>query len=131
MIYPTADYLINHLGVPYGIIRYPNNRIEINIIDVIPLQFTGILDQDKVKIYDGDILEFGYPEYTDKRDAVWEVVFDTYHFPTLSLRRKPKKEGKDWKGREDGYIYYDWSSSNLARSKIIGNRFENPELLKQ
>ena len=106
MIYPESDFLINHLGVPCIISRFSNNRIEVNIVEVIPLQFTGFHDKNGKEIYEGDILDCGQ----DPNAEVWwdeelgQFSISTYH-ATLSL------------------------CDNLRNAKIKGNKYENPELL--
>ncbi len=120
MIYPECDFLINHIGTPCVITRYPKNRIEVNIADVIPLQYTGLKDKNGKEIYESDVLK-------------WE---EGKHFNAC---------GRKCKG--DYIVYVEWGESGwlpfeakegysgttmfeVRDCEVIGNIRENPELLK-
>ena len=105
MIYPGCDFLINHLGVPYVISRFPNNRIEVNIAEIIPLQFTGFHDKKGKEIYEGDI--------------VFETGSGNYNIEWIN-------EGACF-GKKSNTGFR--TLQPFATYKVIGNIYENPELL--
>lgn len=86
-------------------------------------QYTGILDKDGKEIYEGDILEWGmsfsedpfpklrFVEFND-RQLIWKVV-----------------EVGDYPVSVD-YLY-EAISPSTRWCRVVGNIFENPELLKQ
>jgi uncharacterized phage protein (TIGR01671 family) len=91
--------------------------------DVIVMQFTGALSDDKVEIYEGDILENG--------NGVWLEVYWNEDFLQFKQRvfnkRNVESLGYEWqedpKDRTDVDLRFNFK-------KIIGNIYENPELLK-
>lgn len=74
--------------------------------DFILMQFTGLLDKESKEIWEGDILEFdGYEWGGDNNRAI--VKWEHGGFESIGL----KYEWKHW-------------------CEVIGNIYENPELLK-
>lgn len=77
--------------------------------DVILMQYTGLKDKNGKEIYEGDIVQ--YKDWKDNYgDTPVEVDFINGQF---SINHHATKEYDEW-----------WSEC-----EIIGNRFENPELL--
>lgn len=81
-------------------------------------QFTGLLDKHGKEIYEGDIVKGSY-EYQDCFcDLIEEVKFFDCYFTPFGA----------WFGDGSGTLYS--SSINPENFEIIGNIYENPELLK-
>ena len=79
--------------------------------EVIPLQFTGLKDKNSKEIYEGDIVE-------DKSvGRIMEVSWCTRHMGFELLEPTDKNGGKIWE--------YE----SLSECEILGNIYENPELL--
>lgn len=70
-------------------------------------QFTGVLDKDGVEVYEGDIVINCYPSVQSK---------------------KKKMKVISWKTR--GKTGTGFNISSLTKVKVIGNVYENPDLLK-
>ena len=84
--------------------------------DFILLQYTGLKDKNRKKIYEGDILtETDFCKY-----PVPDVIIVKYKgsgFWAWDIKMKA------FNGDVDGWVNYD--------TEIIGNIYENPELLKE
>lgn len=96
-----------------GQITYRGDKLK----DIVLMQCTGLKDINGKLIYEGDIIKYLY--YNPERYSKWIVVFnpDTLEFGT----------------RGYGYIGYQrLTSYSIFNNKVevIGNIYENPELLK-
>ena len=96
------------------------------------IQYTGLKDKNGKEIYEGDIINWIDREY--KQDEIGVVVFidGTFKLKHPMCYQKDYDRGYDemitfWK---DGI--HDWRSieNNYFDFVIIGNIYENPELIK-
>lgn len=100
-------------------------RIRENSGDLVLMQFTGLLDKNGVKIFEGDIvISDGYPWFdTDKpnyRDTV-EWCFAGFHTVHHCVNKSKQ-------GISDGI---NTTLEDGAEWEVIGNIFESPELLEE
>lgn len=87
------------------------DRLRWNKNDVILMQYTGLKDKNDKEIYEGDIVEGG--PYLSKSKTKSHIVYQFNQF-------KVKDEFIGWEG--EGLWYWD-------EIEVIGNIYENPELL--
>ena len=84
--------------------------------DYVFLQYTGLTDKNKKEIYEGDILDFT-ARY--KQTGPVEVIYYGGSFGCVVT--------------DDGGLKEFWALNHIVQQhypEIIGNIFENPELLK-
>jgi len=97
-----------------GTHSYPFSDIEL-------IQFTGLKDKNDKEIYEGDIVRT-----PDIADNLWEIY---WHINGFCLGRKRKdKSVLDWPTDENGYVCYGRSWVDI---EVLGNIYENPELLEE
>ena len=94
-------------------------------IDIKSLgQYTGLHDKNGKEIYEGDIIEFSYDMFVGNFDtfvAKGKVVFEegAFYIEVFENERTTKDEA---------YLLY---SINLDTIEVIGNIYDNPELLEE
>ena len=98
----------SEIGHLWSIKEAPNGNIKVDDGDVL-MQFTGMHDCDGVEIYEGDI--FGNENMPNRY-----VVFEDGKF----CFNKVHSQGADV-----------LSQDRIGRLRVIGNIYENPELLTQ
>lgn len=115
MIYQESDTTELRFNYPY-----PDNKKEyfpFYQIDLIQMQYTGLKDKNGKEIYEGDILDglsvirFGEVKTYDYMGS----IFGWYAKVTQKLKENPNSYAKD--------------IINTNKRKVIGNIYENPELL--
>ena len=76
------------------------------------MQYTGLKDKNDREIYEGDIIEFLENESGETWTA--KIVFENLAFKALDVE-------------DEGYEY---DFDDLSDIEVIGNIYENPEILK-
>lgn len=92
-------------------------------------QFTGLTDKNGAKIFEGDIIKTHYAN-AHKSDFVEQVVFRSGGFKA-ECKLEGTGKGKMWCPLADGvkHVYQD-KSMYMEWCEVIGNIFDNPELLE-
>ena len=85
-------------------------------------QFTGLTDKNGKKIFEGDILRSTF-EYDGKKREIIGVVEDDNCNPCFVIHYKYEGNGFDC-------YEYDFVQCGLRTNEVIGNIYDNKELLK-
>jgi len=102
--------------------------------DFIFLQFTGLKDKNGKEIYEKDILEgkHFHEEFDEWRDATYIVKWDKksccFYLDSTIVSNSLCPDGKIY--FDIDLVSYGSFYIDLDESKVIGNIFVNPELLK-
>jgi uncharacterized phage protein (TIGR01671 family) len=124
-------------GVPYFIksekvafiinncqtLNFSNNDSSFDGLRVIPktiVEYTGLKDRNGEEIYEGDILELKYP-----LSSIDEEDFEDYRLIRVVINFQ---SGCFWFSG-NGFTDCNWHFYNSEDRKIIGNIYENTELL--
>lgn len=126
----SVDFKKNVVGLDYKVSSWTLREDTESLDNVILMQYTGLKDKNGVEIYEGDCFEKVFKMIEIPTGRVFEqtevgvVKFDDGRFTChingwghASLRRVLGYQNKDEDYWKDGLI--------------IGNIYENPELLKQ
>lgn len=117
MITNAPNLMLDSRGIPYWQFGFEEPE---PMSDTVLMQFTGLLDRHGKEIYEGDIvLNFGdIHEHTDK---YWEIYFSNGSFWMKTLNQisiTTIKKIPVNSQLENNYV------------EVIGNIYENPNLLK-
>ena len=110
-------YLYCKLGISYNLsdimffyARPKNNRWVVQ-------QYTGLTDANDKEICEGDILKIDYNTFGN---VIGQVIYEADHGGFIF----------QWKQNEPNQNYINLNCDVAFESVIVGNIFENPELLK-
>ena len=126
-----GEYYIHPNANAFSVNEY-NLAKCIRMIKVIPEtvgQCTNLKDKNGKWIFDGDVLKgFNYPFLSDGEYNYYAVVIWFENSPAFGISTVKNPQSKV-RGISDGNtdFIYDWNSNDW---KVIGNEFDNPELLE-
>ena len=116
IVYPDPRYMPDW-NLPYQMVRTDVDKETVG-------QYTELKDENGKEIYEGDIIEFSYDMFVGNFDtfvAKGKVVFEegAFYVEVFENERTTKDEA---------YLLY---SINLDTIEVIGNIYDNPELLEK
>lgn len=113
---PNLEFVINNNGYLYSIENFYGEIYVLPQMDIEVLQFTGLQDRNGKEIYEGDILKYNFP-YDGRLKHISPVTY---------LETQASFGLKDIYGNE--IPLYRITANNYF--EVVGNIYENPELLK-
>ena len=119
MYFDDRSFIVTNLGINCIEDTEPDKFIQLHAFEVIPetvCQYTGLTDKSGKKIFDGDIVktkffgkcrsDFNFADYD-----IFKIIYDKGAFYFENSTRK-------------------FLINERAKAEIIGNIFDNPELLE-
>lgn len=88
--------------------------------DLIPMQFTGLLDKNGKESYFGDLFLID--------NEVVELSWDELN--TGLVWRRKQLNPLEPPRRDDNMVYIGFEPKDITENEIIGNKYENKDLLK-
>ena len=102
---------------PEDITQAPEHRKWLGKHDYSLMQFTGLLDKNGIPIYEGDIID---------------ILLRFYDCESFEMAVIEFRSGAFWfDAKQVGYVDCNWHHYNESDRQVIGNIYENPELLKE
>lgn len=108
-------------------------EVPVKILKLYPImQFTGLLDKNGKEIYEGDVVMVGEIRFTiawyHQSSAFW-LISTTSSSSTTNMSSSGVP-ARDWNWLDGGKAINWHHILKTAPVEIIGNIYENPELLK-
>ena len=105
-------------------------EITFNLNEINVMQYTGLKDKNgkeiyfddvvRVKFHDGDIKQSGTAVVRESMNYGAGIIYDYKDYDAVKI----------WAVTEGGVLEEIWEDDELWEFKIIGNIYENPELLR-
>ena len=135
MIY-AEDGNIFWIGLDGGVRAIGDSGDKLNGVSVELLEWTGLMDKNEKEIYFDDIVRFSFHDIHNIDELLINyegtaLITETMSFGVGIMHDKEEGGGdKVIAVKEGGLIEEIWDDKSLWTFEIIGNRYENPELLK-
>lgn len=113
--------------------KFPCEVVFLPLSEVELMQYTGEKDEYGTKVFKDDIIEFTYWWFDgseQETQLIGVVGFDNMSFTLEKITNDFFQEHTGYK-KGEGKIYFGELNFNEADFKVLGNKYENPELLNK
>lgn len=117
MVYPDSELETTFCFDKVGLSVYHNNGQEMSSFEL--MQYTGIKDKNGKEVYEGDIIKYSS-----------DVINSFYRVNEIFREVRFKYGMYGIKGIEDG-THIPFGNILKCQYEVIGNIYENPELLEE
>jgi uncharacterized phage protein (TIGR01671 family) len=100
-----------------GCFMFDNDSYDLARENVEFVQFTGLLDKNGKEIYEGDLITNIWQD----SESIFEVKWNLYGFRLQSVTERFEMSKGEWRD----------CPTHIELSEVIGNIYENPELITQ
>ncbi len=123
----NEEELVFHNGKWYEDWRSFEDGMSLNMNQCEVMQYTGLKDKNGVEIYEGDILNT-FSNINKYTDSFAEDIEPKFEYTTIV------RDGACFKTtykKRPSYVLNENSGSMVEHTEVIGNIYENPELLER
>ena len=139
--YNDGDWYYGYLifdGEDYQIVEPKYGSFRRTVLKETVGEFTGMTDKNGTKIFEGDIVKtqpfYDHP-YSEKRKGKQFLGVVNLHIHTFKGNKifPEQKYDSFWQVDiiEDTEKYNHYSWSRFCNCEVVGNKFDNPELIKE
>ena len=139
--YNDGDWYYGYLifdGEDYQIVEPKYGSFRRTVLKETVGEFTGVTDKNGTKIFEGDIVKtqpFYDRPYSEKRKGKQFLGVVNLHIHTFKGNKifPEQKYDSFWQVDiiEDTEKYNHYSWSRFWNCEVVGNKFDNPELIKE
>jgi len=130
-IWDKNEKFMEELGWPWAIVDGEVYNITLESLageNILLMQYTGLKDKDGKEIFIGDILRLNNKNYDPENDLYYEGIAVVQPTKELGYQIKPIKPIPDEWNYDSTSM---WHVGEGDTTEIIGNIYENPELIAE